>query len=198
MLKTYTDTQIIEAFRQGGHHRNSAWEFAFKTWKGRIIGKILRSGGTREEAMDAIQEAHIHFENRVKRDDFVLEHSLFSYFNTCVYRAWTSARKADKSVLSEVTSEKLSDFASEVEKKIIKGELARLLDETVARIGPRCQSILRLLIQGFSMREIAEEMGFAGGEQVAKNEKKKCMERYEKYLDENPAIKEQLKNLFHG
>jgi hypothetical protein len=48
------------------------------------------------------------------------------------------------------------------------------------------------------MREIAEKMGFQGGEQVAKNEKRKCQERYENYLNENPVIKEQLKNLFHG
>ena len=53
-------------------------------------------------------------------------------------------------------------------------------------------------MESFSMREIAEKMGFTGGEQVDKNEKRKCQERYETFLNEHPAIKEYMQNLLHG
>ena len=198
MLKSYTDQQIIEAFRAGGSPRDSAWEYAFKTWKNGIISNIVRNGGTRDEAMDAIQDTCIHFENRVKQPGFIVERSLFAYFKYAVYRCWVNSRKANSNVFSELRDEELEKFSLEIDAQIVRGELARLLDETIGRLGNRCQSILSLAIGGFSMREIAEKMGFKGGEQVAKNEKRKCQERYENYLNENPVIKEQLKNLFHG
>lgn len=198
MIRSYTDQQIIEAFRVGGDARNLAWEFAFKDWKNRVIGTIVQRGGTREEAMDAIQEAYGPFERRICRPDFELRHRLSSYFITCVYRNWIGAKKGRKADLVEFQDQHLGEFAESVESDIARGELARVLDETMARLGERCHAILRLFMESFSMREIAEKMNFAGGEQVAKNEKRKCQERYETFLLEHPAIKEQLQSLRYG
>jgi DNA-directed RNA polymerase specialized sigma24 family protein len=198
MTRQYTDQQIIEAFRAGGDARNLAWEFAFKDWKSRVIGTIVQRGGTREEAMDAVQEAHGSFERRICQPDFVLQHRLSSYFITCVYRNWVGAKKGRKMDLAEFQDHHLSEFAESVESDIARGDLARVLDETLARLGERCHTILRLFMESFSMREIAEKMDFAGGEQVAKNEKRKCQERYETFLNENPAIKAYIQNLRHG
>ncbi|MFM8486167.1 MAG: RNA polymerase sigma factor, partial [Bacteroidota bacterium] len=101
---------------------------------------------------------------------------LFAYFKYAVYRCWVNSRKANSNVFSELRDEELEKFSLEIDAQIVRGELARLLDETIGRLGNRCQSILSLAIGGFSMLEIAEKMGFKGGEQVAKNEKRKCQE----------------------
>lgn len=198
MTRPYTDQEIIEAFQAGGDARNLAWEFAFKDWKNRMIGAIVKRGGTREEAMDAVQDAYGPFERRICRPDFVLRDRLSAYFVTCVCHCWVGAKKGRKMNLEEFQDHHLTEFAESVESDIARDELARVLDETLARLGERCHTILRLFMESFSMREIAEKMGFTGGEQVAKNEKRKCQERYETFLNEHPAIKEYMQNLLHG
>ena len=194
----YTDLQIIEAFRAGGHDREKAWEFAYKEWREKTISVIVNKGGTREEARDAIQEAFGPFERRICRADFVLQHRLSTYFVTCVYRHWAGRKKERKMDLVEFQDHHLAGFAESVEADIAQGELARLLDETMARLGDRCHAILRYFMDGFAMKEIAEKMGFAGGEQVAKNEKRKCQERYEAYLSEHSDIKKYIQQLRNG
>ena len=98
----------------------------------------------------------------------------------------------------ELQDAHLAEFAAQMQNDFLDGDLARVLDETMARLGERCHAILRLFMERYSMREIAEIMGFAGGEQVAKNEKRKCQERYETFLNENPAIKKYIQHLRHG
>ena len=198
MTQSYTDQQIIEAFRAGGTARERAWEYAYKDWRDRVIGTIVGKGGTREEARDAIQEAFRPFERRICQPDFVLLHRLSTYFVTCVYRQWAGRKKTVKMDLVEMENGHLADFAESVEADIAQGDLARLLDETMARLGERCHAILRYFMDGFAMKEIAEKMGFTGGEQVAKNEKRKCQERYETYLSEHPDIKKHIQQLRNG
>jgi DNA-directed RNA polymerase specialized sigma24 family protein len=195
MLRPYTDQEIIEAFRAGGRARNLAWEFAFKDWKNRVIGSIVQRGGTRDEAKDAIQEAHEEFERRICRPDFVLQRRLSAYFSTCVYRKWVHAKKGRSMDFEELQDAHLAEFAAQMQNDFLDGDLARVLDDTIARLGERCHAILRLFMERHTMREIAEIMGFAGGEQVAKNEKRKCQERYETFLNENPEIKEYIQQL---
>lgn len=198
MIQSFTDQQIIEAFRAGGTARERAWEYAYKDWRDRVIGVIASRGGTREEARDAIQEAFGPFERRICRPDFVLQHRLSTYFVTCVYRQWAGRKKGRQMDLVEFQDHHLTDFAESVEADIAQGDLARLLDETITRLGERCHAILRYFMDGFAMKEIAEKMGFAGGEQVAKNEKRKCQERYETYLSEHPDIKKHILQLRNG
>ena len=198
MSPSFTDEQIIESFRTGGLARERAWEFAYKDWRDRVIGVIVNKGGTRDEAKEALQEAFMAFERRVRRPDFVLQHRLSTYFVSCVFRHWAKKKKESRMQLIELESKHLSDFVDSVEMELAQGDLARLLDDTLALLGDRCRNILRYFMNGFSMKEIAEKMDFAGGEQVARNEKRKCQERYETYLHEHPAILQHIQNQRNG
>lgn len=198
MTHTYTDQQIIDGFRAGGLARNRAWEYAHKDWRDRIYGTIAAKNGTREEAKDAVQEVAMVFERRVLRPDFVLQHMLSTYFISCVYRQWARSKKQGKTGLVELEDRHLADFVESVEAEIAQTDLARLLDESLARLGERCKAILLYFMQGFAMKEIAEKMGFGGGEQVARNEKKKCQERYETYLREHPGILQLIQQQRNG
>jgi len=198
MSQSFTDQQIIESFRSGGLAREKAWEFAYKNWRDRVIGTIVNKGGTRDEAKESLQEAFMAFEQRVRRPDFVLQHRLSTYFVSCVYRVWAKKKKERKMEIIELESKHVSDFVESVEMDIAQTDLARLLDETLALLGERCKSILRHFMNGFSMKEIAEKMDFSGGEQVARNEKRKCIERYENYLHEHPDILQHIQNQRNG
>lgn len=198
MAQRYADEQIIQAFRAGGPAREEAWEFAYKAWRDKAIGAIVNKGGTREEAKESIQEACCAFEERVRRPDFVLEHRLSTYFVTCVYRHWIRMKKKNKELL-EIESNRMEDFVEGVESGIAQADLAELLDESLTHLGERCKKILLSFFnEGYSMKKIAEIMRFSGGEQVAKNEKRKCQERYENFLREHPAILKHIQDLRNG
>ncbi len=198
MAQQYTDQEIIQAFRAGGVAREKAWEFAYMDWRNRIYGTIAAKNGTREEAKDAIQEVVMVFERRVQRPDFVLQFKLSTYFITCVYRQWSRRKKEKKMAVQELEDHHLADFAASVEAEIAQTELARLLDESLTRLGERCKVILLHFMNGFSMKEIAQKLGFSGGEQVAKNEKMKCQTKYEAFLREHPHIMQQIQHLRNG
>jgi len=197
MKTTFSDQQLIQAFRGGGHARHRAWAYAYKSWSSRVVGVIIQRGGTREEAMDAIQDAYGPFERRICRLDFELRHQLSTYFVACVCRKWARSKKCRHPPMVELDDRHVADFAESVEADIAQSELAQALDATMAHLGERCRTILRLFMEGYLMREIAEKMGFSGGEQVAKNEKRKCQERYEKFLSEHPTIVDHLIHLRH-
>ena len=197
MKQSYNDQEIIEAFRQGGLAREKAWEYAFKAWRDRIYGVIIGKNGTKEEAKDAMQDIAMAFERRVKSPDFVLQHQLSTYFISCVYRQWIRRRKASTQETTELEDRHLAGFVDSVEASIAQRDLAAILDESLSAIGDRCKAILRLFMNGFSMKEIAAQMGF-NGEQVAKNEKSKCQGKYENYLREHPGILEHIQLLRNG
>lgn len=198
MAQKYTDQEIIQAFRTGGQAREKAWEFAFKDWRNSIYATITAKNGTREEAKEAIQEVAMAFERRIMHPDFVLQYRLSTYFISCVYRKWLRIKKRDQLGLVELEDHHLTKFVENIEAEIAQTELAKLLDESLSRLGERCKSILRFFMQSFSMKEIAEKMGFDGGEQVARNEKRKCQERYETYLREHPGILQRIQQQRNG
>lgn len=198
MTKSYSDQELISAFRAGGQEREKAWEFAYKAWRDKIIGTIVSKNGTKAAAMDAMQAVVIPFEKRVIQEDFVLQHKLSTYFISCVIRQWIRGEKDEKHSALALEEHHIAGFTDSVEATIASRDLTRLLDETLALLGERCKAILQYFMNSYSMKEIAELMGFSGGEQVAKNEKKKCQNRFEDFLRANPQILAYIQQLRHG
>lgn len=196
MFKPYSDQQIIESIRAGGLKREKAWEFIYKDWRDKLISHISHKGGSKEEALEAIQAAYMGFQQRICKPDFRIRHKLADYFLACVYHEWVNARKKKVKVTTvELEEYHLHEFIENTDTGIEKNELSDAIQESLMRIGERCKKILLLFYDEYSMKEIAEIMGFQGGEQVAKNEKMKCMARYENLLRQNPDIMQHLKNL---
>lgn len=196
MVKSYTDGEILEAFRIGGLMRERAWEFIYKDWRSMIIGAIIAKGGEVDEALEAFQEVAISFEKRVKQADFELQNKLSTYLIRCVYNRWIKMKLlAKRSIHVEIEDGDIKDFIESVEKDLVKDELRSVLSNSLSVIGERCKTILAYFINGYSMREIADQMKFKGGEQVAKNEKHKCLTAYLNHLDANPQIREYIRKM---
>ena len=75
-----------------------------------------------------------------------------------------------------------------------KAEVMRLVGE----LGETCRKILLLFYyENLSMKEILEATDYEN-EQVVRNKKYKCLKQLEQMVNENPALKQTLKNLLHG
>lgn len=193
----YTDEQIIADFRSGGPACDKAWKFIFKNWLPRVVQFIATKGGDRLDVLDSFGEVAIRFQRNVCKPDFVVKHELFAYFRESVYHEWIrwKIREAKKPKEPLDMEKRVGDPVESVEYEIAQTEFTEAVRDSLSLIGERCKKLLLLFYQQFSMKEIAHEMGFAGGEQVAKNEKSKCWSRYLAHLRERPEILQHLKNM---
>lgn len=194
----YTDEQIIQDFRSGGRAREQAWKFVFLNWFPKVVKFIAHKGGEKQDVLDALNEVAMRFQSSVCKPDFVLTHQLFAYFKHCVYHEWMRWKKREgKRIKEPLETNQLNNSPVEsIEREMAQTELTEALQVSLEHIGERCKKLLVLFFfEGYTMKGIAEEMGFAGGEQVAKNEKMKCWSKYLAHLRERPDILQHLKNL---
>lgn len=199
--RKYSDEQLIEDIRSGGPARERAWEYIYKMWSRDIYRVIIKAGGTKEEAFDAFQAAYEGFEARIRKADFELKSRLSSYLTTCVFNEFLRQKKKEGKIKLIEFDEKNPDVSrfDEWDLRPYEPGLKAAVLKSLGKLGRRCRAILLLFYYcNLSMQKIAEKMGFLGGEQVAKNEKRKCMARYEDYLRKHPGIAAYLKNLRHG
>ena len=198
MKRVYTDREIIDALRKGGHERELVWYFMYKNWKDYTVGFIINKGGAMKDALESIGDIARPFETRIIKPDFVLEAQLRSYFVTCVYRRWIKVNKKNVARPEPLPfgEAHVTEFAENVVDQIMKTELATLLDRTLTEIGDRCKKILTLFMNKYSMKDIAVAMGFEN-EVTSKKEKYKCQKKYEDYLGLHPLLEQKLKDLLY-
>jgi RNA polymerase sigma factor (sigma-70 family) len=196
----WTDENLLAAFRSGGGQANLAWRHILENWRGLYRNPILKMGGTVEEADDAMMEAAEAFQRRVSAPDFKLENKLSTYFVSCVINRWKKWANQNKRISQENIAEQAEQFAVDVETAMFSDELKAMLDAVIeAAVGERCRKMLGLFARGFSMKEIAAEMGFRrpNGDpngDTAKNEKAVCQKKIIQYLLKNPQLAGTLKS----
>ncbi|MFN0216655.1 MAG: RNA polymerase sigma factor [Saprospiraceae bacterium] len=182
----WTDELLIREIRAGGGRRNRAWEYIYKAWRGYYLSPVLRIGGKPEQVDEVLGAVVIDVEKQVLKEDFELRvASLRTYFIDGIIKAWSRAQKAAKRRHTEDLDPQtyLSVEQDSVEQDFIRKERMERLDSLLAKLGEKCKTILTRFAQGYSMREIAEELGFEN-EQSAKNAKGKCHRNLLELTDE--------------
>lgn len=178
---SWTDALLFREIRAGGQRRNTAWEYIYKAWRGYYLSPVLGSGGTPEQVDEVLGQVVMDVELQVKKEDFELKTaSLRTYFTEGVLRAWARARQiAQRRETVELDPQTYTTGQQDsVEDAFIRQELIQRLDAMLTKLGERCRTVLMRFARGYSMKEIAEELGI--NEQSAKNDKLKC---HRKLLD---------------
>ncbi|MBC7776448.1 MAG: sigma-70 family RNA polymerase sigma factor [Phycisphaerae bacterium] len=182
----WTDELLIREIRAGGRQRNTAWEYIYKAWRGYYLSPVLRAGGIPEQVDEVLGGVIVDVEKQVLKEDFELrEASLRTYFTEAIVRAWARAREiAQRRQTAELDPQTYpTGQGGNVEEDFIRQEQIERLDVLLARLGEKCRKVLMRFARGYSMREIAEELGFQN-EQSAKNEKGKCHRKLLELTDE--------------
>lgn len=181
----WTDALLIREIRAGGLGRNKAWEYIYKAWRGYYLSPVLRSGGDPDQVDEVLGQVVLDVQKQVLKEDFELRvASLRTYFTEAVVRAWSRARKDARGRQAEYLDQQPhTTTGNSVEDDYIRQERLDRLDSLLARLGEKCRTILTRFALGYSMREIAEELGFEN-EQSAKNAKGKCYRNLLELTDE--------------
>lgn len=181
----WTDQVLIREIRAGGQRRNKAWEYVYKAWRGYYLSPVLRAGGTPEQVDEVLGQVIVDVERQVLKEDFELRDAMLrTYFTEAVVRAWARARdvaQRRQTVEFDPQTYTTGQHAS-VEEDFIRLERLQRLDVLLTRLGEKCRTILTLYARGYSMQEIAAELGMQ--EQSVKNDKVKCHRKLLEITDE--------------
>jgi hypothetical protein len=172
----WTDDVLIREIRAGSSRRNKAWEYIYKAWRGYYLKPILELRGTAEEADEVMSQVIVNLDKQIQKPDFELHSSkLSSFFTECLIRAWSKAAKRLalgtwwRSNRKSISRDSTTAWSSNIwPRKSSSGWRAML-----NFLGEKCKKVLLLFGKGYSMREIADELGYVN-EQTAKNVKGNC------------------------
>ena len=172
----WTDELLICEIRAGGKRRNTAWEYVYKAWRGYYLAPVLRAGGSPEQVDEVLGQVVMDMERQILKDDFELRAaSLRAYFTEGVVRAWSRSREtAQRRQTVELDPQTYATGQRDsVEEDFIRQEQVKRLDALLNLLGEQCKTVLTRFARGYSMREIAKELGFEN-EQSAKNARLRC------------------------
>lgn len=192
-----TDTEIIAALQNGGTDGDRAWEYMYKNWGDAWRSVVAKSGGTPDDADEALASAYANIMKTVGDPSFQLEAAgLLTYIVACVRNAWFKIirDRRKRGITVEIKDDSLLGTTEDADAGIDLFERDSLLDQVLAQIGARCHTILAFWAERFSGDEIAAQMGFAGGAVTVKKEKYKCWLKLMEYLRAHPAIFNRLKD----
>lgn len=198
-IKNFPDPELLANIRTG-KKLNETIKAIYRAHFGKLSWYIENNSGSRQDAEDVFQEVVVSFIDLVQKDKFRGESSVgtflfslnrFTWLNELKKRGRATAREEKFEKGQERVELDTSHFIAEREGK---NEVLRIVEE----LGETCKKILLLFYyENLSMKEILEATDYEN-EQVVRNKKYKCLKQLEQMINENPNLKQTLKNLLHG
>ena len=179
------DDQIIEILRTS--KRGKALDKLYRYYP-KVENMIRSNGGEKQDAQDLFQEALIIFCKKITDSQFALTASINTYvYSICKILWLKELKKKQRGATVKIETELTSTQEEELQLSIEKEEKLKTAEAVMSELGKRCHELLRLFyIKSLSMKEIAKQMEFKS-ENVAKNQKYKCLERAKLNLKEKKA-----------
>lgn len=143
-----------------------------------MVRKLIRSkGGDANDAADIFQEALLILVRKVKQQDFILTSKLSTYlFGVCRFLWQDELRKRKHELPTDWESGWDEIPANELQDTLATEHRATLAERALEDIKERCRELLLYFYQGkMKLKDIAIKMGYSS-ENVAKNQKYKCLE----------------------
>ena len=199
LLKTPTDTDILAGIRSG-KSLDEAIKAIYRAHFNGLSWWIMNNSGSRQDAEDIFQEVVVSFVQLVQKDRFRGESSIKTFLFSLNRHAWLNElKRRGRAELREERYQKGQEsFDDLVGNELIERETSQQVTGLLERLGATCKKILLLFYyENNSIREILTELHYEN-EQVVRNKKYKCLKQLEQLLEENPALKQQMKNILHG
>ncbi|MCR9286209.1 MAG: sigma-70 family RNA polymerase sigma factor [Bacteroidetes bacterium] len=193
-MKSINDKELIELLMSGVASKNDlALAYLYKKNYRMVASYIQRNSGTAHDAEDVFQDSMIVLYNQVKRGSFRVESSLGTYLYGIAKNIWYKRlRKAGRE--TELTIEHESIVSEESHLKVLEQtDKSNLIAALLEELGEKCKEVLLLYyFEKLRLRDIADRMNW-GSEQVAKNNKARCMKKMRELVGNHPNLKVDLR-----
>lgn len=191
--KKWNDAMIIEAFRNAGTEADQALYYLMGENSQKIASLAKKYGGSEEEAAALLHDGLTQLWWNIVNDAFRLESSIATYLYAICRNLWrnTLRQKGKHNYLELVESSNEPDFADTgtPETLLLKDEQRNVLAEVLRETSEKCVQLLTMYSQGFSMKEIADALGYKNPE-VASSKKDQCREALLRKIDGMPGLQQ--------
>lgn len=178
------DQQIIELIRSNRHDK--AFLALYKNYPA-VKKLILSKGGSSQDAEDIYQEALIILCRKVTDPSFTLTAKLSTYLYSVCRFLWKDELKKKQKHYHFDLDESVDAEDEGLQELLDRENRFRAAEKVIMQIGERCRELLQFFyFEAMSMKQIAAKMSFSS-ENVAKNQKYKCIERAKEKLKELKA-----------
>lgn len=195
------DDEIITGLLKGGPAEEKALRWMYRNNLPMVIAHILENNGSQQDAEDVFQETVLTFRDQVVAGTFLRRAKISTFLMSIVRRKWYNRLRrsgynegyvAEMKHLLEADQESIPDMADPV---LMDEELIQKIDQLVLKIGEKCREVLRMRFwDQFSMEKIAEKLGYKNA-QIAKNKHFRCIEELRALLDNDPDLRNTLRDL---
>ena len=189
----YSDKEILQALRSG--HDRDVLKYIYDTLFPKVNRYIKHNSGDQDAAFDVFQDSIMVFYKYVKEDKFDPKYDIGAFVFAVSKNLWLNRlrKESREVVLPEYVD--FSDIGGDFMDRLITREREEAISEILAKLGQRCEELLRYSIF-FRMKntEICEKMGFST-ENAVKTRKYKCMQKMISFIEERPGLKKALQEL---
>lgn len=193
-MKVFSDKEVVRLIREGGRSLDTAIDFIYNRsgYKSSINKFVLNNSGQTADAEDVFQEGITRFVMNIRRGKFSETSSAKTYFIAICKNHWFDVLKKR----SRISSVSLNKVGENIELEKPEKEEFKLADFLNKFLKAPCGKLLSLWSLGYSMPEIADEIGYKNANVVSKK-KHGCMKILATTLSQNPSFKNQLRQRFN-
>lgn len=182
------DASLLDAVRRCD---NLVLERLFREYRPRVVGQIIKQGGTAEEAKDIFQEAFTAIFLKSQQPDFQLTSSFSTFLHAICQNLWLKKYR-EKSRQSGVSIENLvvSRTDDDAQQAIEQHERHSFFLQKFAELGEECRKLLQLsIVEEKSADEIIAMLGFGSIGYLYKR-KSNCKDKLVQLVRQDRRFKE--------
>jgi RNA polymerase sigma factor (sigma-70 family) len=162
----------------------------YKEYFPKVLGYIVKNGGTEEDAKDIFQEAIMVIYKLVDANKLEIDYDFGNFLIGISKRIWLKhLRSADihERYVQHSEHDSSEDHPSDVE---LENELELgLIRKYLLKLGEDCRNILMWSAEGFSNDEIAVKMNYKS-EKTVRTKKYKCKSTLKELIKNDPEFKQ--------
>jgi RNA polymerase sigma factor (sigma-70 family) len=190
----WDDVKLIEAMRAGGPACEKANHFLFSENELKIKALVRPFGCDQVFANDLLHDGITELWKNIMLGKFRFQASIHTYLNAICKRILLQTFRTLGKIDFVESLEKLelesdgilTDFQTP-ELLLLNAEQKEVLEMLLNETSETCRKVLKMSSHGFSMKAIAEAMGYKS-EEVGWNRKSLCLESLRKKIDQKPHL----------
>lgn len=195
---TYTNESFVAAINSGGTLRQTAirWLYDDNELKQRVVSFVKNNRGNQDDGTDMFHEGIIVLDRNIREEKFRGEAPVKGYlYSICRFLWMNQLRKQERvDLVDPIKPAQEQPDLDTPEVSFRSEERRNLLSHLLDQLGEQCRKVLEMWKLSYSMAEIAETLKLSN-EANARKIKYRCHLALMEYLDKNPGMVKQLKDL---
>lgn len=158
----------------------------YKDYYPKVLGYILKNGGSEDDARDIFQEALIVIYKLIEKDELDIKVDFASFLIGVAKRIFLNQIRS-KGVHERFLQKETFDFYEDhpSDQQLENEHELNLIRKHIVKLGDECRNILLWSAEGLSNTEIAEKSGFKN-EHSLRNKKAKCKKALLEMIKKDP------------